>query len=47
MPLPAAGPPELIRIVGGNSFAQNAKLARVFEDTYDKSLARALGEKYE
>ena len=39
------GPPELIRIVGGNSFAQNSKLARVFEDTFDKSLARALSEK--
>ena len=41
------GPPCLIQIIGGNTFAQNAKLARVFEDTHDKSLAKALGEQGE
>ena len=39
------GPPSLIRIVGGNSFAQNAALARVYEDAHDVSLGTALSDK--
>ena len=41
------GPPSLIRIVGGNSFAQNSALARAYEDSYDVSLAAALSDKCE
>ncbi len=41
------GPPSLIRIVAGNSFAQNSALARAYEDTYDVSLAAALSDKCE
>ena len=39
------GPPSLIRIVGGNSFAQNSALARAYESTNEVSLAAALSDK--